>query len=43
MRFFRSLLIFNKQETVNLDYEKLDYPATVAPTGRIRKKLKYLT
>jgi carboxyl-terminal processing protease len=35
---------FNKQETVNLDYEKLDFPVN-APAQReeIRKKLKYLT
>ncbi len=35
---------FTKQETVNLDYEKLDYPATAAAQREeIRKKLKYLT
>ncbi len=35
---------FNKQETVNLDYEKLDYPVSVAAQREeIRKKLKYLT
>jgi carboxyl-terminal processing protease len=35
---------FTKQETVNLDYDKLDYPATVAAQREeIRKKLKYLT
>ncbi len=35
---------FNKQETVNLDYEKLDFPATAAAQKEeIRKKLKYLT
>ncbi len=35
---------FNKQETVNLDYEKLDYPAkAAAQREEIRKKLKYLT
>jgi carboxyl-terminal processing protease len=35
---------FNKQETVNLDYEKLDYPANIAgQREEIRKKLKYLT
>ncbi len=35
---------FNKQETVNLDYDKLDYPVnTAAQKEEIRKKLKYLT
>ncbi len=35
---------FNKQETVNLDYDKLDYPANAAAQREeIRKKLKYLT
>ncbi len=35
---------FTKQETVNLDYEKLDYPASAAAQREeIRKKLKYLT
>jgi carboxyl-terminal processing protease len=35
---------FSKQETVNLDYEKLDYPASAAAQREeIRKKLKYLT
>jgi carboxyl-terminal processing protease len=35
---------FNKQETVNLDYDKLDYPVNVAAQKEeIRKKLKYLT
>jgi carboxyl-terminal processing protease len=34
---------FSKQETVNLDYEKLEYPATAAAQREeIRKKLKYL-
>src|ERR1700680_3481281 len=35
---------FSKQETVNLDYEKLDFPAnSAAQREEIRKKLKYLT
>lgn len=35
---------FNKQETVNLDYDKLDYPVNQsAQREEIRKKLKYLT
>lgn len=35
---------FTKQETVNLDYEKLDYPSNAAAQREeIRKKLKYLT
>ncbi len=35
---------FTKQETVNLDYDKLDYPANIAAQREeIRKKLKYLT
>src|SRR5450432_1275096 len=35
---------FNKQETVNLDYEKLDYPVNAAAQREeVRKKLKYLT
>ena len=35
---------FTKQESVNLDYEKLDYPASAAAQREeIRKKLKYLT
>ena len=35
---------FNKQETVNLDYDKLDYPVNAAAQREeIRKKLKYLT
>ncbi len=35
---------FSKDETVNLNYEKLDYPANeVAQREMIRKKLKYLT
>jgi carboxyl-terminal processing protease len=35
---------FSKQESVNLDYEKLDYPVSAAAQKEeIRKKLKYLT
>src|SRR5450432_3963173 len=35
---------FNKQETVNLDYEKLDFPVNAAAQREeIRKKLKYMT
>jgi carboxyl-terminal processing protease len=35
---------FSKQETVNLDYEKLDFPLNAtAQREEIRKKLKYLT
>ncbi len=35
---------FTKKETVNMDYEKLDYPENaVAQKDEIRKKLKYLT
>jgi carboxyl-terminal processing protease len=35
---------FNKQESVILDYDKLDFPANVAAQREeIRKKLKYLT
>jgi len=35
---------FSKQESVNLEYDKMDYPATEAVRkDEIRKKLKYLT
>jgi carboxyl-terminal processing protease len=35
---------FNKQETVNLNYDKLEYPVNAAAQREeIRKKLKYLT
>jgi len=35
---------FNKQETVNLDYEKIEFPLNAsAQREEIRKKLKYLT
>jgi carboxyl-terminal processing protease len=35
---------FNKQESVNLDYDKLDYPVNAgAQREEIRKKLKYMT
>ena len=35
---------FNKEETVNLDYDKLGFPAdAAAQREEIRKKLKYLT
>jgi carboxyl-terminal processing protease len=35
---------FNKQETVNMNYDKMDYPANAAAQREeIRKKLKYLT
>ena len=35
---------FNKQESVNLDYDKLDYPVNAAAQREeIRKKLKYMT
>jgi carboxyl-terminal processing protease len=34
---------FSKQESVNLDYDKMDFPATAAARrDEIRKKLKYL-